>query len=114
MKKRKTPAKAAPLTIAKTALSRDGSSVTISLSDKRRVRVTATIAHAARVRVGARWTAALEARLARLADEQRVYARALDILAKNPRVAKSELARRLGGDALARAALKSLAESGWL
>ena len=101
-------------TVAAIALSRDGAWWNVSLSTKQRVRVAASAALGVRVRVGMRWTKSLESRIERLANEQRIYALALELLAKNPRLNKAQLAAQLGGDQGARAAVASLVSHGWL
>jgi hypothetical protein len=105
---------AATATIATIALSRDGAWWNITLSTKRRVRIAAGAALAARVRIGGRWTKSLETRIDRLANEQKAYALALELLAKDPRLTKAQLTTRLGGDHGARETVRSLVEHGWL
>ncbi len=101
-------------TIATIALSRDGAWWNITLSTKRRVRIAAGAALAARVRIGGRWTKSLETRIDRLANEQKAYALALELLAKDPRLTKAQLTTRLGGDQGARETVRGLVEHGWL
>ena len=107
-------AAAATATIATIALSRDGAWWNITLSTKRRVRIAAGAALAARVRIGGRWTKSLETRIDRLANEQKAYALALELLAKDPRLTKAQLTTRLGGDHGARETVRGLVEHGWL
>ncbi|MEY3142664.1 MAG: hypothetical protein RLY21_1157 [Planctomycetota bacterium] len=107
-------AKAAATTVVAITLSRDGSQWNITLSTKRRVRIAAGAALAARVRVGGRWTKSLETRIDRLASEQKAYALALELLAKDPRLTKAQLTARLGGDHGARETVRGLVEHGWL
>jgi hypothetical protein len=107
-------AAAATATIATIALSRDGAWWNITLSTKRRVRIAAGAALAARVRIGGRWTKSLETRIDRLANEQKAYALALELLAKDPRLTKAQLTTRLGGDQGARETVRGLVEHGWL
>ena len=107
-------AAAATATIATIALSRDGAWWNITLSTKRRVRIAAGAALAARVRIGGRWTKSLETRIDRLANEQKAYALALELLAKDPRLTKTQLTTRLGGDQGARETVRGLVEHGWL
>ena len=104
----------ATATIATIALSRDGAWWNITLSTKRRVRIAAGAALAARVRIGGRWTKSLETRIDRLANEQKAYALALELLAKDPRLTKAQLTTRLGGDHGARETVRGLVEHGWL
>jgi hypothetical protein len=104
----------ATATIATIALSRDGAWWNITLSTKRRVRIAAGAALAARVRIGGRWTKSLETRIERLANEQKAYALALELLAKDPRLTKAQLTTRLGGDHGARETVRGLVEHGWL
>jgi hypothetical protein len=108
------PAAAATATIATIALSRDGAWWNITLSTNRRVRIAAGAALAARVRIGGRWTKSLETRIDRLANEQKAYALALELLAKDPRLTKAQLTTRLGGDHGARETVRGLVEHGWL
>lgn len=110
----KTAAKSPAVTIAAIALSRDGAWWNITLSTKRRVRVAAGAALAVRARIGARWTKALETRIARLEDEQKAYTLALELLAKDPRLTKAQLTAHLGGDDAAREAVRGLVSNGWL
>ena len=96
------------------ALSRDGAWWNLTLSGGRRVRISAAAGLAARVRVGGRWAAALEKRIAHAEHEQRLFARALELLARSPRLSKADLTTHLGSDADARAAVESLAQHGWI
>ncbi|MCX5651479.1 MAG: hypothetical protein NTU45_08855 [Planctomycetota bacterium] len=107
-------AAAATATIATIALSRDGAWWNITLSTNRHVRIAAGAALAARVRIGGRWTKSLETRIDRLANEQKAYALALELLAKDPRLTKAQLTTRLGGDHSARETVRGLVEHGWL
>jgi hypothetical protein len=111
----KQPAtKPATPTIVATALSRDGASCTVTLSSRQRVRMSAAAMHAARIRIGGRWTAATAARIERFEREQKLYAQALELLATDPRLTKAQLAERLGGGRHAEAAIESLVEHGWI
>lgn len=111
----KQPAtKPATPTIVATALSRDGASCTVTLSSRQRVRMSAAAMHAARIRIGGRWTAATAARIERFEREQKLYAQALELLATAPRLTKAQLAERLGGGRHAEAAIESLVEHGWI
>ncbi len=111
----KQPAtKPATPTIVATALSRDGASCTVTLSSRQRVRMSAAAMHAARIRIGGRWTAATAARIERFEREQKLYAQALELLATDPRLTKAQLAERLGGGRHADAAIESLVEHGWI
>lgn len=101
-------------TISAIALSRDGASCAVVLSSKRRIRMSAAAAHAARLRIGGRWTDAIAARIERFEHEQKGYARALELLAKHPGLNAAQLAARLGGGRDADVAVKSLVEHGWL
>lgn len=101
-------------TIVATALSRDGASCTVTLSSRQRVRMSAAAMHAARIRIGGRWTAATAARIERFEREQKLYAQALELLATDPRLTKAQLAERLGGGRDADAAIESLVEHGWI
>ena len=78
------------------------------------MRIAAGAALAARVRIGGRWTKSLETRIDRLANEQKAYALALELLAKDPRLTKTQLTTRLGGDQGARETVRGLVEHGWL
>ena len=84
------------------------------LSTGKRLRMSAAAMHAARIRIGGRWTAAISGRIERFEHEQKAYARALEFLTKEPRLTKAQLAERLGGGRDADAAIASLAELGWL
>jgi hypothetical protein len=101
-------------TIVATALSRDGASCTVTLSSRQRIRMSAAAMHAARIRIGGRWTAATAARIERFEREQKLYAQALELLATAPRLTKAQLAERLGGGRHAEAAIESLVEHGWI
>ena len=101
-------------TVVATGLSRDGTSCSVVLSTGKRLRMSAAAMHAARIRIGGRWTAAISGRIERFEHEQKAYARALEFLTKEPRLTKAQLAERLGGGRDADAAIASLAELGWL
>lgn len=94
--------------------SSDGSHWTLALSSGARVRVDSASAQSAGARVGAAWSNALARRVESARESQRMFARAMDHLARNGRATRTEIVRALGGDAAARATAAALVAHGWI
>ena len=105
---------ATPITVARIALSADGATWRIALSDARSVRMSAASGLALKIAVGTRWTNALSERVERFKREQQLFAKAMSLVAARPGIDRATLVRHLGGDADARRAALSVARNGWL
>ena len=105
---------ATPITVARIALSADGATWRIALSDARSVRMSAASGLALKIAVGTRWTNALSERVERFKREQQLFAKALSLVAARPGIDRATLVRHLGGDADARRAALAVARNGWL
>lgn len=105
---------AATARIGEIRIAKDGGRWTLLLESGARVAVAAAAAQAAGVRIGARWSEALAARVARASEEQRLVTRAMGLLAKGFAGDRAALCEALGGDAAAMRAVRSLAENGWI
>ena len=105
---------ATPITVARIALSADGATWRIALSDARSVRMSAASGLALKIAVGTRWTNALSERVERFKREQQLFAKAMSLVAARPGIDRATLVRHLGGDADARRAALAVARNGWL
>lgn len=105
---------ATPVTVARIALSADGATWRVALSDARSVRMSAAAGLALKIAPGTRWTDALAERVERFKRERRLFARAMSLVATHPGIDRATLVRRLGGDADARRAALAVARNGWL
>ena len=105
---------ATPITVARIALSADGATWRIALSDARSVRMSAAPGLALKIAVGTRWTNALSERVERFKREQQLFAKAMSLVAARPGIDRATLVRHLGGDADARRAALAVARNGWL
>jgi hypothetical protein len=104
----------AAVTVAGIALSADGATWRIVLSDARRVRMPAAAGLALKIAIGTRWTDALAERIGRFTREQQLFAKAMSLVAARPGIDRATLVRHLGGDADARRAASAVARNGWL
>ena len=113
---KKSPAKkpSAALSVLKATPSRDGASWTLSISNGAKVTVSAAAAQSAGVRVGGAWSDALAARVTAAAEDQRVFLRAMQVLAKKGRTTAPALTKLLGGDARAKRTVATLKKNGWI
>jgi len=109
-----TPRTASAARVAEIRIAKDGGRWTLLLEGGARLAVAASAAQAAGVRIGARWTDALAARVARASDEQQLVTRAMGLLAKGFAGDRAALREALGGDATATRAVRSLADNGWI
>ena len=112
----KAPSKQAPaaLRVLKATPSRDGSMWTLSISNGAKPKVSAAAAQSAGVRVGGAWSDALAARVQAAADDQHVFLRAMQVLAKKGRTTAPALTKLLGGDARAQRTVATLKKNGWI
>lgn len=92
---------------------KDGGHWSLRLGSGVRVKVAASAAQTAGVKVGGSWSAALAKRVLEAAIEQEMFTRAMSMLAQDGRMSRASLVDALGGDARARKAVASLAEHGW-
>jgi hypothetical protein len=92
---------------------KDGGHWSLRLGSGVRVKVAASAAQTAGVKVGGSWSAALATRVLEAAIEQEMFTRAMSMLAQDGRMSRASLVDALGGDARARKAVASLAEHGW-
>lgn len=101
-------------TVAKVTPSRDGGSWTLAMSDGAKAKVSSAAAQSAGVRVGMRWTAATATRVEDAAQDQRLFLRAMQVLAKKGRTSGDALSKLLGGDARAKRTVVALRKNGWI
>lgn len=113
---KKATSKKAPtaLRVLKATPSRDGSIWTLSISNGAKPKVSAAAAQSAGVCVGGAWSDALAARVQTAADDQRVFLRAMQVLAKKGRTSGPALTKLLGGDARAKRTVATLKKNGWI
>ena len=109
-----SPRAASTARVAEIRIAKDGGRWTLLLEGGSRVAVAASAAQASGVRIGARWTDALAARVARASDEQKLLTRAMGLLAKGFAGDRAALREALGGDAAATRAVRSLVDNGWI
>lgn len=107
-------AKAVAITVLKATPSRDGAMWTLSLSNGAKAKVSAAAAQSAGVRVGGGWSSALATRVQSAADDQKVFLRAMEMLAKNGRTSAAALSKLLGGDVRAKRTVAALKKNGWI
>ena len=110
----KPVAKAGAILVLKATPSRDGAMWTLSLSNGAKAKVSAAAAQSAGVRVGGAWTNALAARVQSAADDQKVFQRAMEVLAKKGRTSAAVLSKLLGGDVRAKRTVAALKQNGWI
>jgi len=94
--------------------SRDGAMWTLSISNGAKAKVSAAAAQSAGVRVGGAWSDALAARVESAADDQKVFLRAMEVLAKKGRTTATVLSKLLGGDVRAKRTVAALKKNGWI
>ena len=105
---------AAPLRIASITPSADGAKWTVVTSDGAKRRIAAGAAQSSGVKAGGRWTDALARKVERAEREQKLFTKAMGILAKSGATSYEVLVKKLGGDADARATVSALVENGWI
>ena len=110
----KPRAKSSAIMVLKATPSRDGAMWTLSLSNGAKAKVSAAAAQSAGVRVGGGWTNALAARVQSAADDQKVFQRAMEVLAKKGRTSAAVLSKLLGGDVRAKRTVAALKQNGWI
>lgn len=110
----KPRAKASAILVLKATPSRDGAMWTLSLSNGAKAKVSAAAAQSAGVRVGGAWSSALAARVQSAADDQKVFLRAMEVLAKKGRTSAAVLSKLLGGDVRAKRTVAALKKNGWI
>lgn len=110
----KPRAKASAITVLKATPSRDGAMWTLSLSNGAKAKVSAAAAQSAGVRVGGAWSSALATRVQSAADDQKVFLRAMEVLAKKGRTTAAVLSKLLGGDVRAKRTVTALKKNGWI
>jgi hypothetical protein len=113
---KKATSKKAPaaLRVLKATPSRDGSMWTLSISNGAKPKVSAAAAQSAGVCVGGAWSDALAARVKAAAEDQSVFLRAMQVLAKKGRTTAPALTKLLGGDARAKRTVATLKKNGWI
>ena len=112
--KKPAAAKAASIKVMAATPSRDGAMWTLTLSDGAKAKVSAAAAQSAGVRVGGAWSAAIATRVQSAADDQKLFLRAMQVLAKKGRTGASALSKLLGGDARAKRTVAALKKNGWI
>ncbi|MFM1822769.1 MAG: Histone H1-like nucleoprotein [Planctomycetota bacterium] len=111
---KRAAAAVATLRIASIAPSADGMQWTVVTSDGAKRRLAAGAAQSAGVKAGGRWTDALARKVERAEREQKLFTKAMGILAKSGSTSYEVLVKKLGGDADARATVSALVEHGWI
>lgn len=113
-KPRVSATKPASIKILSATPSRDGAMWTLALTNGAKAKVSAAAAQSAGVRVGGAWSTAVAARVQSAADDQRLFLRAMQVLAKKGRTSASALSALLGGDARAKRTVSVLKKNGWI
>lgn len=114
---KKAPAKkpsARTTRVVKITPSADGARWTVLLSDGASRRVSAAAAQSVGVRVGGAWSDSTAAKVAGAAEDQKLFQRAMAVLAKRGRMAGSELEKVLGAGPGSKRAVAALRRNGWL
>jgi len=112
--KKPATSKAASVKVLAATPSRDGAMWTLSLSNGAKAKVGSAAAQSAGVRVGGAWSASIATRVQSAADDQKLFLRAMQVLAKKGRTGASALSKLLGGDARAKRTVAALKKNGWI
>ena len=112
----KTAKKTATIAATKiTAITPSGSAQwTLTLSNGTKVKVAAAAAQSVGVRVNGAWSDAVATRLAKSADDQKAFTKAMQLLARSGAMTRATLETKLGSDARAKQTVAALVANGWV
>ena len=112
----KTATKTATIAATKiTAITPSGSAQwTLTLSNGTKVKVAAAAAQTVGVRVNGAWSDAVATRLAKSADDQKAFTKAMQLLARSGAMTRATLETKLGSDARAKQTVAALVANGWV
>ena len=112
----KTATKTATIAATKiTAITPSGSAQwTLTLSNGTKVKVAAAAAQSVGVRVNGAWSDAVATRLAKSADDQKAFTKAMQLLARSGAMTRATLETKLGSDARAKQTVAALVANGWV
>ncbi len=113
---KKTVKKTATIAATKiTAITPSGSAQwTLTLSNGTKVKVAAAAAQTVGVRVNGAWSDAVATRLAKSADDQKAFTKAMQLLARSGAMTRATLETKLGSDARAKQTGAALVANGWV
>lgn len=113
---KKTVTKTATIAATKiTAITPSGSAQwTLTLSNGTKVKVAAAAAQTVGVRVNGAWSDAVATRLAKSADDQKTFTKAMQLLARSGAMTRATLETKLGSDARAKQTVAALVANGWV
>ena len=113
---KKTVTKTATIAATKiTAITPSGSAQwTLTLSNGTKVKVAAAAAQTVGVRVNGAWSDAVATRLAKSADDQKAFTKAMQLLARSGAMTRATLETKLGSDARAKQTVAALVANGWV
>ena len=113
---KKTAKKTATIAATKiTAITPSGSAQwTLTLSNGTKVKVAAAAAQTVGVRVNGAWSDAVATRLAKSADDQKAFTKAMQLLARSGAMTRATLETKLGSDARAKQTVAALVANGWV
>ena len=113
---KKTAKKTATIAATKiTAITPSGSAQwTLTLSNGTKVKVAAAAAQTVGVRVNGAWSDAVATRLAKSADDQKAFTKAMQLLARSGAMPRAMLETKLGSDARAKQTVAALVANGWV
>jgi hypothetical protein len=113
---KKTVKKSAAIAATKiTAITPSGSAQwTLTLSNGTKVKVAAAAAQTVGVRVNGAWSDAVATRLAKSADDQKAFTKAMQLLARSGAMTRATLETKLGSDARAKQTVAALVANGWV
>jgi hypothetical protein len=98
-----------------TAITPSGSAQwTLTLSNGTKVKVAAAAAQTVGVRVNGAWSDAVATRLAKSADDQKAFTKAMQLLARSGAMTRATLETKLGSDARAKQTVAALVANGWV
>lgn len=98
-----------------TAITPSGSAQwTLTLSNGTKVKVAAAAAQTVGVRVNGAWSDAVATRLAKSADDQKAFTKAMQLLARSGAIPRATLETKLGSDARAKQTVAALVANGWV
>jgi hypothetical protein len=98
-----------------TAITPSGSAQwTLTLSNGTKVKVAAAAAQSVGVRVNGAWSDAVATRLAKSADDQKAFTKAMQLLARSGAMTRATLETKLGSDPRAKRTVAALVANGWV
>lgn len=98
-----------------TAITPSGSAQwTLTLSNGTKVKVAAAAAQTVGVRVNGAWSDAVATRLAKSADDQKAFTKAMQLLARSGAMTRATLETKLGSDPRAKQTVAALVANGWV